>query len=98
MPSTRPAIGESLAPAPAAARGLDRDDVAGREVARELRADRLAVHEVAPGLAGCSPALTLRRMRTAFADDGEAAVFEHAQLADDAVAAAVPAASARLQA
>src|SRR5947207_1402560 len=89
MPSTRPDIVKSLASPSAAARRLDRDDVARREIARELCAGRLAVDEVAAGRARRAAALSLRRVRASLADDREAAVLERAQLADDAVAAAV---------
>src|SRR5689334_712815 len=86
MPSTRPPIAQSLASPRAAARRLDRDDVPRAEVARQLRAGRLAVDEVASGRAGLPAALALRRLRAALADDRESAVLERTQLADDTVA------------
>src|SRR6266545_2346986 len=94
MPSTRPSIGSSLAAPPPAARRLDRDDVAGPDVPRHLRRKRLAVEQVAAGLAGRAAALALRRLRAALADDREPAVLEDAQLADDAVAASMSAVAA----
>src|SRR5919198_92060 len=97
MPSTRPAIAESLASPSAATRCLDRDDVPRREVAGELRAGRLAVDEVPAGRAGRAASLSLRGVRAALADDREAAVLERAQLADDAVSAAVLAVAARAE-
>src|SRR5262245_23553445 len=97
MPSTRPVMWKSLAPAPAAARSLDCDDVARGEIAGEFGAGRLAVDEVAAGGSGAAAALALRRFRTALADDREPAVLEHAQLAEDAVAATVLAFPARAE-
>src|SRR5436189_1725307 len=94
MPSTRPAIGESLAPPSAPARRLDRDDVAAREVACDLRAHRFAVHRVATERARRAAALALRRVGAALADDRETAVLEHAQLTDDPVAPVPRAAAA----
>src|SRR3954469_21840079 len=94
MLSTRPSIGESLAPPSASARSLDRHDVAGREVARDLGADRLAVDRVPSGGARRAAALAARAAAPPFADDREAAIFEHAQLADDPVAAAMRALAA----
>src|SRR3954451_3226560 len=97
MLSTRPSIGESLAPPSASARGLDRHDVAGCEVARDLGADRLAVDGVVSGRARLAAALAARGAAPAFADDREAAILEDAELADDAVAAAVHAVAAGAQ-
>src|SRR5689334_17915461 len=94
IPSTRPVIAESLASPSAAARRLDRDDVAGGDVTGQLRGGGLAVDEVAAGGAGCSTPLAPRCVHAALADDREAAVLEHAQLAHDAVATAVRAAAA----
>src|SRR5690349_8992423 len=89
MPSTRPAIEQSLASPPAAARRLDRDHVVRGEIARDLRGGRLAVDEIAARRAGRAAALALRRVPAALADDREATVFEDAQLAHNAVATAV---------
>src|SRR5215471_8807854 len=97
MPSTRPVMWKSLASPPAAARSLDRDDVTRVEIAGELRAGRLAVHEVGAEGSGRTAALALRSLRTALADDREPAVLQQAQLADDAVAATVLALPARAE-
>src|SRR5918992_2706017 len=78
-----------------ACRCLDRDDIAGGEVARHLRRQRFAVEEVATRCARGAAALALRRLRAALADDREPAVLEHAEFADDAVAAAVASSAAR---
>src|SRR5436190_7499187 len=94
MPSTRPAIGQSLATPSTPARRLDRDDVTAREVACDLRAHGFAVHRVATERAGRTAMLTLRRLGAALADDRETAVLEHAELTDDAVAPALRAAAA----
>src|SRR4051794_29037167 len=94
MLSTRPSIGESLAPPSASARGLDRHDVAGCEVARDLGADRLAVDGVPSGRARLASALAARGAAPPFADDREAAMLEDAQLADDPVAATMRALAA----
>src|SRR5919204_1105083 len=83
---------------PAAAGRLDPDDVAGGEVARHLRGDRVAVERVAPGSPGLAAPLALRPMRPALGDDREPARLEHAELADDAVAAAMLAVAARAEA
>ena len=81
----------------ASARGLDRHDVAGCEVARDLGADRLAVDGVVSGRARLAASLAARGAAPAFADDREAAILEDAELADDAVAAAVHAVAAGAQ-
>src|SRR5262249_49307444 len=80
--------GKSLAPPRAAARRLDRDDVAGGEIASHLRTGRIAVDEVAAGCAGRASALAPRCLRATLANDRETAVLEHAELPDDTVAAA----------
>src|SRR6478735_12457793 len=98
MPSTRPATEESLAPPPAAARRLDRDDVTRGKIASQLRAGRLTVDEIASGRTGGAPALPLRSIGAALADDRQAAVLEHAQLAHHARAALVLALAARAEA
>src|SRR6266516_5130328 len=94
MPSTRPVMAASLASPPAAARRLDRDDVAGGEVERDLGRHGLAVEEVASWRARRAAPLAPRCVCTTLADDRETAVFEHAQLAYDALTAAMPAGAA----
>src|SRR3954447_22006903 len=95
MPSTRPLIAASLATPTAPARCLDRHDVTGSHVARDLRGQRLAVEQVRAGGSRPSLALALRSVGAALADDREPAVLEHAQGANDTVAAGVAATPAR---
>ena len=93
-----PAMRESLAAVPAAARRLDRHDVAGAQLGRDLRRQLAAVEEVASRRAVAAAVGSAWRARAALAQDREAAVLEHAQLAHDAVAAAVRAARRRCRA
>src|SRR5881392_2974838 len=79
----RPALTEA-----AAARCLDSDHVPGADVERRLGVNLTPVHEVPAGSAGRAAALTARRVSAPLRDDREPARLEHAQLADDAVAAA----------
>src|SRR5205807_1250814 len=72
----------------ATSRRLDRDDVAGGQVARRLGRQRGAVEEVPARCGLVSSAFAPRCVRAALADDGEAAVLENAQLAHDSVTAA----------
>src|SRR3954452_10130231 len=98
MLSTRPSIGESLAPPSASARGLDRHDIAGCEVARDLCADRLAVDGVVSGRARLAAALAARAAPPPSSDDREPAILEDAELADDAAAAVLHAVASGAQA
>src|SRR3954451_1061684 len=95
MPSTRPLIATSLATPSASTRRLDRHDVAGGHVARDLRGQRLPVEEIRTGSPRRATAFALRRGRASLADDREPAVLEHAQRATNAVAAGVATRSAR---
>src|SRR4029453_15994755 len=95
MPSTRPAMTASLASPSAAARCLDRDGVAGDEVAGHLGGQRLPVQQVPSRRTGRAAPLALRCVRASLADDREPDALEHAGLADNAFAAAVLSAAAR---
>src|SRR5207244_2962797 len=72
----------------ATSRRLDRDDVAGSQVARRLGRQRGAVEEVPARCGRVSSAFAPRCVRAALADDRDAAVLENAQLAHDSVTAA----------
>src|SRR6266511_3662293 len=78
-------------------RGLDCYDVACVQVTRDLGRERLAVEEVATRRARTAAAFTLRPVRATLADDREPAILEHAQLADDAVAAPMSSSPARAE-
>src|SRR5829696_8550985 len=98
MASTRPLTSASLliAPAPAASAGcLDAQDVAGLEVAGRLRRQLLAVQEVASHCARVAAALAARRNGASLGQQRQPAGLECLELADDAVAAAAPARTAR---
>src|SRR5262249_38286879 len=81
----------SLPPRPVAtaAGALDPDHVPCMQLAREFRRLLFAVHERPPGQTVSSRGRAAGRMPPPLGEDGEPAVLEHAQLADDAVAAAV---------
>src|SRR5205807_4681154 len=68
--------------------------VARPELPCRLCRQFLVVQEVPPGRAVLAPIRPARPAGAPLAEDREAAVLEHAQLADDAVAAAVRARSA----
>ena len=74
---------------PAAARGLDADDVAGVQLARQLRRLLLAVDEGSAARAVLPAGAARRGVASALGEHREPAVLEHAQLAHDAVAAAM---------
>src|SRR5207302_4575365 len=84
----------SLTSPPAATRRLDADHVTGGKVARHLCGHNLPVEQVPAGRSGRTAALAQRRIGSPLADDREAAVLQDAQLAGDAVAAAVTAGAA----
>ena len=72
----------------AAARSLDAQAVARGELARALRRDLLAVHEVAAAGAVLAAVAAAGRVSAAFGDQGVAHRRERLELAGDAVAAA----------
>src|SRR5438067_13102952 len=76
---------------------LDADDIADLEVPRDFARELLPVQQVARRRSGLSAARPPRRARAPLADERKTARLEHPQLAHDAVAAAVPAGSARSQ-
>ena len=82
-------LARALAAEAAAARRLDPDDVARAQLPRHLRGLLLAVHERAPGRAVLAAVGAARSVRAPLGEHREPAVLEHAQLAHDAVAAAV---------
>jgi hypothetical protein len=91
---------ESLPPSrvgsvPAAAWGLDAHDIAGDEILRCLRRQRLAVQEVAPGSARFAALGSAWRVASALGDHGEPAGLEGSELAHDAVASVMAATAAR---
>src|SRR5207247_1318541 len=88
---------QTLPTAPAAAGSLDGDDVAAPQLSRHLPGQGLAVQEVSPGRTARSAALARRPVPSPLADDRDATVFEDPELADDAVAAAVPPCTARAE-
>src|SRR6266545_6126314 len=90
------AVSDASEAAPAG--GLDAHEVARPQVERGLPRDRLAVHEVAPGGAGLAATRALRSPPAPLADEGQAAILQHAQLAHDAVSAVVETAAARARA
>src|SRR5262249_20933126 len=83
----------SLPAVPTATAGLDRDDVSRPQVDGRLRWKLATVEEVAARRAVLAPVAAARRALAPLAQDREPAVLERAQLADDAVAAAMRAAA-----
>src|SRR5919109_372820 len=75
----------------AAAGRLDANDVAGLERAGDLARQLLAVQHVPPPRPGFASVDALRGLAPPLADQREPTRLQHAQLAHDAVAAAVPA-------
>src|ERR671937_2520647 len=93
MPSTLPSMVITLAGGaaePPTARRLDRDHVAGLERGRHLGRDLGAAQAVPAGHARPTAPFALRRVPAPLRDDREPAGLEHAQLADDSVATAMP--------
>src|SRR5919109_913194 len=74
----------------AAAGRLDANDVAGLERAGDLARQLLAVQHVPPPRPGFASVDALRGLAPPLADQREPTALQHAQLAHDAVAAAVP--------
>src|SRR4051812_47485222 len=84
-------------PDPAAARRLDAYDVSSRERERDLARLLRAVEEVPPGQPRLTSLPAARRMTAALSDERQPARLEHPQLANDAVAAPMPAAASRAE-
>src|SRR6266545_7086518 len=82
-----PSHAASLPAVSAAARRLDRHHVAGAQVPRHLRRDRLPVQEIAAARAVFAAARPARRACAALTEDREPTVFEDTQLTHDAVSA-----------